>query len=187
MNIKTIVALFIVLVIILLIKPKMIYNLYNTLLGRVVILAVIVFFAMHNATLGLLVALGVIVISNQFTVFAEGLENMDNTTTLGSVPSTVGDDNAIMPTMDAKQNVVTRSGSADANKNDIKNKRISEIKENAMGVDKEDIKNTLASKPSNTLPVPKLTSSESVTPFTTAMLTNKATLTEGMCPCAAAV
>jgi hypothetical protein len=191
MKTKSIVALFVALSIILAIQPRMIYDLYNTLLGRLVIIVVIVFFAMHNVTLGLLVVLALIIVSNKFTTFTEGLETMDKTTTtLGTVPSTIGDDNATTGSSADKQTVLTRTATVSLNDKDKSgNPTISELKTQAetKGVDKETIKTTIASKPSNSLPVASTSSSENVQPFTSGMMNNKASLTEGFCPCAASV
>ena len=56
-------------------------------------------------------------------------------------------------------------------------------------MDKEDIKNAIQSIPANSIPVDKNTfnSSDNVQPSTSSMLTNKASLTEGFCPCAASL
>ena len=87
---KSIGALFVALVIILAVNPKVINNIYGTILGRLFLVCVVIFFAMNNTTLGLLVALAIITSSNQFGSFVEGTltEGMDNQT-----PTTVGDDN----------------------------------------------------------------------------------------------
>lgn len=125
MSIKTqsIWALFAVLVIILAIHPRIINNIYGSILGRLLLVGMVVFFAMNNTVLGLLVALSIITAMNQFGSFVEGMEN-NNTD---------------------KQTVLTDS----AVKNTI-SKLKQEISE---GVDKEDIKMAIASKSSKQIPV----------------------------------
>ena len=66
-------GLFLLLVIILLVKPIFYNNLYNNILGRVVLIAVLLFFAINNVTLGLLVALIIIIGTNMF--FVEGFKS----------------------------------------------------------------------------------------------------------------
>jgi len=59
-------SLFLALVVILTLKPKIINNIYNNLLGRVFLICVIIFVSMNNVTLGLLVVLVIITALNQF-------------------------------------------------------------------------------------------------------------------------
>ena len=112
MSVKTqrIGAIFVVLVIILAVNPKTVNNIYNTILGRLFLIAVVIFFAMHNTTLGLLTALTIITALNQFGSFTEGM--------------TIGDDNMVSPG-DEKVSVVV-------------DKKKSEL--NDEGIDKESIK-----------------------------------------------
>ena len=70
-------GLFILIAIILFVKPNIIRNMYNNILGRIVILLIIIFLTMNNITLGLLTALMLIISSNMYTI--EGLENADVT------------------------------------------------------------------------------------------------------------
>jgi hypothetical protein len=70
-------GLFILLVIILLVKPIFYNNLYNNILGRVVLIAILLFFSINNVTLGLLVALIIIIGTNMF--FTEGFKSNDKT------------------------------------------------------------------------------------------------------------
>ena len=67
-------SLFLALVVILTLKPKIINNIYNNLLGRVFLICVIIFVSMNNVTLGLLVVLVIITALNQFGSFTEGFE-----------------------------------------------------------------------------------------------------------------
>ena len=63
--------LLMVLVVVLIIDPRMIHNMYSNILGRVVLIGIVIFFSMNNLTLGLLIALAVIAASNQFAPFVE--------------------------------------------------------------------------------------------------------------------
>ena len=169
MKTKSIGALFAALVIILAVKPRLVNNIYRTILGRLFLLAIVIFMAMNNITLGLLVVLGIIAASNQFGSLVEGMDN-------------IGDDNTEVV---GKQKVLTKS----AVKNVIKDK-LSDLKTKAdeLGVDKEDIKNAIASKDSKTIPLnPDVMKSEDVSAYKESMLTNASTLTEGFCPCAASL
>jgi hypothetical protein len=73
-------CLFLLLVITLILKPRVLFNLHRNILGRVVLVGVVLFFTMFNVTLGLLAALCLIIASNMF--FMEGFDNV-----------TIGDDN----------------------------------------------------------------------------------------------
>lgn len=167
MNFKTngIFALFFVLIIILIINPKIIHNVYNNILGRIVLIGIIIFLASNNMTLGLLVSLIIIASLNQFGSLVEGMET----------PGTIGEDNV---TSTGEQKVLTKSAVE---------KKLSELKEE-IGVDKEDIKNAIMAKDSNTLPIdPNSKNAEEVSAFKQSILTNKSSLTEGFCPCAASL
>ena len=67
-------ALFLALVVILTLKPKIINNIYDNILGRLFLICVIIFVSMNNVTLGLLVVLVIITALNQFGSFTEGFE-----------------------------------------------------------------------------------------------------------------
>ena len=181
MSIKTkcIVSLFAGLAIILAINPKVINNVYNNVLGRIVLLAIIIFLSMNNVTLGLLVVLVLIIVLNEYSTFAEGMENIETPATTNSL--TVGEEN--VPQTGAIK-VLTK----DATNNMSTNKKISELKEQAAmgqatsgqatsgqattgqsttgqattmtqsqvaGVDKTDIASAIMSKPSNSIPIDK--------------------------------
>lgn len=140
---KSIGALFVILVIILIVNPRIINNIYNSILGRIILVGLVIFFATNNTTLGLLVALTIIIASNQFGSFVEGMENQ--------VPTTIGEDN------------VESTGSIKVLTDSAVNKKISELKEQANsenGIDKEDIKAAIMPKDSHQLPVSKDSSNE---------------------------
>jgi hypothetical protein len=184
MDSKKCIYLFIVLVIIIAIDPRWINNLYNNFIGRLILLIVVIFFATHNTTLGLLVVLALIIVLEQYTTFAEGLDMMDST-----VPRTIGDDNVPIT---GQKTVLTRDAVAQLSQAvtaPTTAPTISQLKEKAptVGVDQEDLRNSILPNSSSTLPVsPTMTSSsENVaanTP-TTASTAPPATLTEAFCPC----
>ena len=138
---KSIVALNVLLIIVLAVKPDMVTNMYSSILGRLVLIGAVIFFSMSNITLGLLVALVIISGLNQFGSFTEGMENKIEVTT--SVDKDKAKEKvAAMPTTEA-----------------------------VVCVDKEDIKNTIMAKDSKTIPVPdKMTTSTEVSASTPTML-----------------
>ncbi len=173
---KSIGALFVALVIILAVNPKAVNNLYGSLLGRLFLVCVVIFFAMNNTTLGLLAVLAVITASNQFGSFTEAklplAEGMENQT-----PTTIGEDNTDTT---GGQTVLTNSAAEAAKK------KISDIKQSiadgTSGVDKEDIKTAIMSKDSKTIPVnPNMNSSSTgeVEPFVGGMLKPSTTTSFG--------
>ena len=199
MSVKTnsVVALFFILVIILVINPNFINSINSTILGRLFLICLLIFFAMNNITLALLTLFIIIILLNNHDSFVEGMENIQT-------PDTIGEEN--VPVTGAQQ-VLTK----DAVKQKIED-RISDLKAKAQagqtsgnqtsgnqtqaqtndsnsGMDKEDIKNAIQSIPSSSIPVDKKTfnSTDNVQPSTSSMLTNKASLTEGFCPCAASI
>jgi len=80
--------LFTMLVVVLIVSPRSINNMYNNILGRVGLIALIIFFSMHNVTLGLLVALCIIVASNMYMF--EGFDNASIGTGANIDPSLIG-------------------------------------------------------------------------------------------------
>jgi hypothetical protein len=143
------------LLVILAINPKIVNNMYETILGRLLLIGVVIFFATNNTTLGLLIALVIITSLNQFGSFTEGMDNMQ-------LPTTIGEDNVDET---GTQSLLTRSASK---------KKISEIKEDVVqGVDKEDIKAAIMAKDSKTIPVdPQMTGSTDVSAATSGMLSD---------------
>lgn len=176
MSVKTqsIGALFIALVIFLSINPKMVNNMYSSILGRVFLICIVIFFSMNNTTLGLLIALAIITASNQFGSFVEGMEN--------GTPTTIGEDNV---TTSGGQTVLTSSAS-EATKKKISDLK-QEISDGTIGVDKEDIKAAIMAKNSKQIPVdPNMNSSTEVTASSSAMLNPSASTLEGFSAYAAA-
>jgi hypothetical protein len=170
---KEVFALFFGLVIILAISPRFVYNIYQTVIGKLIILCILAFFAMKNITLGLLIALCLIILSTQFDKLTEG---MDNNTAV-----TIGEDNTI-DVSGNKINLVTKQ-EAEQKISDLKAK----IQNSGLNV--TTIEDSIRAKASQAIPVDKQTvaSSDNVSPFTSGMLTNNTSLTEGFCPCAGLV
>jgi hypothetical protein len=156
---------------------------------------------MYNVTLALLTVFIIIILLSKYDNFVEGMDNIET-------PDTIGEENVAIT---GKQQVLTKDA---VKKDEIKqniNDRISDLKAKAqqqtntatpantttqasttdsnMGMDKEDIKNAIQSMPANSIPTDKsmFNSNDNVQPLTSSMLTNKSTLTEGFCPCAASV
>ena len=190
METKCVIALFVALLIILAVNPRMINNIYSTILGRLVLIGVVIFLAMNNLVLGLLVALAIISSINQFGSFVEGMDTM-------AAPVTIGEDNVPIT---GQQIVLTKSATADV---DAAKQKISDLKAraasgnlnvnmntnantNANGIDKEAIRNTIMAKNSKTIQLDaNVMKNEDVNAYNPSMLTNTSSMTEGFCPCAA--
>ena len=147
-------GLFLLLVVILVIKPRVIFNLYNNILGRVVLIGVVLFFTISNITLGLLAALCLIIVSNMF--FMEGMDNL-NSMDKSMIQSglTIGDDNAVSPSgtqiqVTTKDQIKTKVEAKDGS-------TISELQSQAaaQGVDRQTVQETIQAKSSKTIPVDK--------------------------------
>jgi len=135
-----ILGLFLLLVIILVLKPRFILNMYNNILGRVLLIGLVIFFTTCNVALGLLAGLCLIIVSNMF--FMEGLTNLDNKSDdeLMIKPGlTIGDDNVSSNDTSDKINVITKANN----------------KEKAEGVDRQTLEETVQSKSSESIPVDK--------------------------------
>jgi hypothetical protein len=182
MKTKGIIALFVALVIILALNPRVVFNMYDSVVGRLALIAIIIFFSICNTTLGLLLVLALIIVLNRFTTFTEGFSTFtEGLTTLDTVPSTVGEDNVPIT---GEQQVLTRSASSTDKKDPQPSPKISEIKATnpSVGVDIQDIQNAIMPKDSKTLPTDPQTmkSSENVAAHSSDLL-NKSSLTEGFC------
>ena len=168
-KLQGIVSLFVALIIILAVNPKVVNNIYGSILGRLFLISIVIFFAMNNTTLGSLVALVIITALNQFGSFVEGFEQ----------PTNVSDDKV-------SENVDTNSRQLGltSSSNDTSNKKISELKqqiaEGTAGIDKEDIKIAIMSKDSKEFPVdPNMNSSSEVSPSSSGMLNPSSSTLEG--------
>ena len=87
MSVKTnsVVALFFILVIILVIKPNFVYSINSSILGRLFLICLLIFFAMNNITLALLTLFIIIILLNKYDSFVEGMENIQTPDTIGEV------------------------------------------------------------------------------------------------------
>jgi cytoskeletal protein RodZ len=123
--------LFTLLIIVLIVNPRSLNNLYNNTLGRLALITLIIFFAMHNVTLGLLAALCVIIASNMYMF--EGLEGMSD------------EDKKKL-----KDKVTTATTSTDPT-----TATTTTTTHSTDGVDKEAIKDSIQAKASNAITVAK--------------------------------
>ena len=80
--------IFAVLVIVLIVSPRYINQMYNNILGRVGLIALIIYCAMNNVTLGLLVALCIIIATNMYMF--EGFDNASIGTGANIDPNLIG-------------------------------------------------------------------------------------------------
>jgi hypothetical protein len=129
------VGLFFVILVILFISPRFIKNLYSSIIGRIILIIIVLFFAMNNITLGLLTALIIIIASNMFLL--EGLDNMETNTT----------DSTTDTSKDTSTDTSTDTSKEKNSKESI------DTTDNITPVDLETIKKTIQSKSSNSLPV----------------------------------
>ena len=151
-----ILGLFLLLVAFLVLKPRVILNIYNNILGRVLLIGLVLFFTTCNVALGLLSALCLIIVSNMFFmegVNIEGLTNIDDKPEQMIKPGlTIGDDNvtSINDTSD-KVMVTTKPKTKEPEKT------ISDLKAQAEtnGVDRQSIQESIQAKSSKTIPVDK--------------------------------
>jgi len=186
---KSIFFIFIILVIILTFNPRMIYNFYKTILGRTVLIGLIIFLAMNNISLALIVSFIIILVLNNYGNFVEGFDNIET-------PDTIGEENVPIT---GKQVVYTKGATVAAAKKKISElKQLKQLKQANIpstsstpskdGIDTTSLQESVKSVPANSIPVnPKDFRSEDVKPFSQSMLTNDSSLTEGFCPCAAAL
>jgi len=170
-------ALFVALIIILAVNPKIVNNIYGSILGRLFLISMVIFFSMNNVTLGLLLLLAIITALNQFGPLVEAtlplVEGMENET-----PVTIGEENV---NTEGTQKVLTASATKAAKQ------KISDLKktisEGTLGVDKEDIKMTIMPKDSKQIPVdPNMNSSSEVSASSSGMLNSNSATLEGFKP-----
>lgn len=141
--------LFIMLIVVLIVSPRSLNNLYNNTLGRVALIALIIFFAMNNVTLGLLAALCVIIASNMYMF--EGMENMtedeknklkDKVTTITTTIPTSTTTPSSTPSTTTPSTTTSTSTTTTPTTT-------------GTGVDKEAIKDAIQAKASNAIQVAK--------------------------------
>lgn len=164
-------GLFTLLFIILAVNPRILKNIYSSILGRIVLLAIIIFVSINNVTLGLLVTLCLIIILHRFGNFAEGMDVMGQQPI--STPQTIGDDNASANDSTAKIKVQTTLPTV----SELKNKFAA--LDGGNGVDVQSMQQTIMPVDSNKLPISNNNSNDNVQASSQGML--KTTLTENFC------
>ena len=144
--------LFIMLIVVLIVSPRSLNNLYNNTLGRVALIALIIFFAMNNVTLGLLAALCVIIASNMYMF--EGMENMteDEKNKLKDKVTTI---TTTIPTSTTTPSTTTPSTTTPTTKTPSTTTPSTMTTTTGTGVDKEAIKDAIQAKASNAIQVAK--------------------------------
>ena len=145
-----ILGLFLILVVAMILNPKVLFNLYNNILGRIVLIGMVLFFTMFNVTLGLFGALCLIIASNMF--LTEGLDNL----TEGLDNLTVGEDNipssgrvSVETKEKVRSNAETKATGSDLTIGDL------QAQSQAGGIDKESIHNSIQSMSSKSIPTDK--------------------------------
>ena len=165
--------LFTMLVIILIVNPRSINQMYNNILGRVGLIALIIFCAMNNVTLGLLVALCVIVATNMYKF--EGFDNASIGTGANIDPSLIGTGQNIENLKQQLQQASTSTTPSTTTSTDTTTATSSTTPStttsttpsttSSTGVDRESVKQAIQSKSSNTMGVNKgMFSSTEVSP-----------------------
>lgn len=151
--------MFILLIIISWINPELIYNLNKFYVGKLVILIIIVFFSSCNIILGLLTILMYFLILDKYRYVIEGMSNEEQIKT----ENTIGE---IKENVKEEGNEEKEVGEKESKKNKI---IISTSNINSNGIDIQDIRDSIASKDSNSLPLNRniFKSSDDVEPFNT--------------------
>jgi hypothetical protein len=155
-------GLFILLVIILITNPGFYNNMYNNVLGRVVLIAILIFFATNNVTLGLLVALIIIIGTNMY--FIEGMDTMAGKgATSKGVTDKVATDKVATSKAAITSAELELSGSKGTTIGDdgvipdssITTKKIIVTSNKKLGNDRQSLEETIKAKPSGQIPVAK--------------------------------
>jgi hypothetical protein len=159
--------LFTMLVVILIVSPRSLNNMYNNILGRVGLIALIIFFAMHNVTLGLLVALCIIVASNMYMF--EGFDNASIGTGENIDPSLIGSGQNIV---NLKQKLQQAQASTSTTDTSTTAPASSTTTSTATAP-----ATTTTSTPTTTTSTPTTTTSTATAPATTTTATTPTTIT----------
>ena len=146
---------FILILIISFFNPELIYNLNKSFIGKLTILIVIIFFSSSNIILGLLTIFMYFAILDKYRYVIEGMiteEKINTENTIGEIKNN-----------ETKNNETKKIKPKDENKNKI----IISTSNNSNGVDIQDIRDSIASKDSNSLPLSKnmFKSNDDVEPF----------------------
>jgi hypothetical protein len=150
-------GLFILLVIILITNPGFYNNMYNNVLGRVVLIAILIFFATNNVTLGLLVALIIIIGTNMY--FIEGMDTMasnattSNATTSNATTSKAAITSAELELSGSKGTTIGDDGVTPDSS--ITTTKIIVTPSKKLGNDRQSLEETIKAKPSGQIPVAK--------------------------------
>ena len=132
-KIQVLIGLFVLIVVVLVLNPRVINDIHKTILGRIVLIGLVIFFTAHNTTLGLLVALCLIIAINMF--FMEGIDE--------TLSKTIGDDNVITDSTEPKIKVSTTP------------KETKEEDDKEDGVDKQTVHESIQPIESAAIPVNK--------------------------------
>ena len=79
-------ALFVLLVAVVYVNPSMVKKLNHTILGRIIIVAIIVYFSVHNTTAGILAALVIICVMQSY-IYQEGFDGTGAVTAPSAAPT----------------------------------------------------------------------------------------------------
>ena len=150
---------FILILIISIINPELIYNLNKSFIGKIIILIVIIFFSSSNIILGLLTIFMYFAILDKYRYVIEGMiteEKINTENTIGQIKNNET----------TKNNETKKIGDSEE-KTKNKNKIIISTSNNSNGVDIQDIRDSISSKDSNSLPLSKnmFKSNDDVEPF----------------------
>lgn len=133
-KIQFLIGLFVLIVVVLVLNPRVINDIHKTILGRIMLIGLVIFFTAHNTTLGLLVALCLIIAINMF--FMEGIDE-----TLLAEAKTIGDDNVTSDSTMQQIKVSTTALKEEEDKDD--------------GVDKQTVHESIQPIESAAIPVDK--------------------------------
>ena len=146
---------------------------------------------MNNISLALIVSFTIILVLNNYTTFVEGFDNIQTPYTVGEENVPITGKQVVLTKAAAKiselkkakeQGILNTSTTTDSNTTD------SNTTTSSPGIDTTSLHESVKSVAANSIPVnPKDFRSEDVKPFSQSMLTNDSSLTEGFCPCAAAL
>jgi hypothetical protein len=155
---------FILIVIISLLNPELIYNLNKSFIGKLIILIIITFFSSANIILGLLTIFMYFIILDKYKYVIEGMiseEKITTENTIGEIKNSETKQN-----LEKKKNGEITKNMKDTEEKD-KNKIIISTFNNSNGVDIQDIRDSIASKDSNSFPLSKnmFKSSDDIEPF----------------------
>jgi hypothetical protein len=147
---KEIIA-FILIIIISFVNPKLIYNLNKFFIGKIILLIIIIFFSSYNIILGLLIIFIYFAILDKYRYVIEGMTGEQTIVTINTIGEQPVDETDKPNKFEEKKNKII----------------ISTSYSNTDGIDIQDIRDTIASKDSNSFPLSKnmFKSSDDIEPF----------------------